>query len=171
MSSLTPLQENYLASETEKLNGEISALLEEIHKREKFSLTILGGITAWVLTEHFKKEQAHSGLLMFLSLIPILSSLFYGFSVYSFYKGIKIRGIYLKRIEKLILFNNGQTFDPKLFGWERFFDGEINNAEEKTMLSENHKTWDVNIAAILWGAQLLLGLILFFTFLCFYLCV
>ena|ERR1700761_4663492 len=164
---MKPAQETFLMSEFEKLGKEITETMTEIHKREKFSVTILGVIAAWVLTEHAKPGEGSSGILICIAAIPILTTGFYAVSVYYLYKGIGVRGRYLKHIEKSILTPDEENSDPKKFGWESFFEGRIKIEEDTRPIIDNHKIADVNVAFGLSATQLILGIVLFAIFVAF----
>ncbi len=148
--ALTPSQEDYLLRESNKLNSEVEKLLEETRSREKYSLTIIAAVAVWIFTNASETDVL---LLRMVSLIPILTTILFGFSVKYLYKNIKWTGIYLKRIEDYFL---GGARDDKdnLWGWEKYFD------------SENKKGKFVRVTVVSWILQLLLAVLLFI-FVCY----
>jgi hypothetical protein len=137
----TPLRETYLLMESNKLNQEIENLLAECHSRERYSLTILGITSAWIFSNLCSIEHS---LLIAVSVIPLITTIFYGVSVKYLYKNIEWMGDYLSKIEKSFL-----PDDTSGFGWERYFN------------SENRKSKFISITNIIWGFQIGLALALF----------
>jgi hypothetical protein len=139
-AKLSPSQESYLKSEVEKLNKELEKLLEETRSREKYSLTIIAGIAAWVFTNlSFPKDLL---IIKAVSCIPLITTLIYGISVRFLYENILWIGIYLRKIEDHFL------KDSIEFGWEKF------------LTVENKKRKFVRTTTGIWIFQLLLAIFL-----------
>jgi hypothetical protein len=51
---MTDNQKDFLLKEYDKLNNEVAKLLEETRTREKYSLTIISAVAAWIFTEIIK---------------------------------------------------------------------------------------------------------------------
>jgi hypothetical protein len=141
-------EETYLLKEFDKLNDEIAKLLEEIRSREKWSLTIIAAISAWMYSAAFNKEtetilsrEQVLALTQALSWIPLLTTILYGISVWLLYKNIKWIGQYLNRIEKIFLAKYKD--EDGLMGWERHFR------------KENKQKYFVNWTWAFWIAQIL----------------
>ncbi len=134
-------QKAYINKEAEKLNKELEKLLEETRTREKYSITIIGGIAAFIFLH--TKDMSHS-LLTLTSFIPIATTLFLGASTFLLFKNIKWIATYLLRIEDYFL--PGQ---PHGFGWEKEFH------------KVNGKSYFVWVTIGLWIAQLVLACGLF----------
>jgi hypothetical protein len=122
--------QTYLLKEFDKLNAEIAKLLEETRSREKYSLTIIAVVSAWIYKESFdiKCSNNHSkddfiSLIHTLSWIPLITTFFYGISVLFLYKNIKWIGQYLLKIENIFL-DNFKDQNDVVMGWEKYFEGE-----------------------------------------------
>lgn len=136
-------QEDYLKLEAAKLNSEVEKLLEESRSREKYSLTIIAAIAAWIFTH---LHDTNIGLLKIVSCIPLVTTLIYGVSVKYLYDNIKWIGEYLKKIEDYFL-ENGRDNDNNILGWEKYFD------------SENKKGKFVKVTWAIWLLQILLAIV------------
>ncbi|PKK37847.1 hypothetical protein BWI96_05145 [Siphonobacter sp. SORGH_AS_0500] len=141
-------QKEFLLKEYDKLNNEVSKLLEETRTREKYSLTVIAVIAAWIFTEiiKFPKDVNISRnnlipLLKILSWIPVVITFLYGISVLLIYKNIKWIGEYLFEIEKKFI--DGLEYKKdKVFGWENYFN------------DKNRKSYFVNWSWVFWILQI-----------------
>src|SRR5579863_532259 len=104
---MTDNQKEFLLKEYDKLNNEVAKLLEETRTREKYSLTIISIVSAWIYTEILKKPNDNVIpltdlvlLVRLLSWIPLTITFFYGVSVLLLYKNISWIGDYLHKIEE-----------------------------------------------------------------------
>jgi hypothetical protein len=140
---LSSSQEEYLKKEYDKLNSEVEKLMEETRSREKYVLTILAAIAAWICTNIEKK----TALLCIISMIPFITTLIYGISVFFLYKNIGWIGIYLLRIENYFFKNKNET-DGSGWGWEKYFS------------SADKKKKFVTVTYVLWFFELLLTILL-----------
>ena len=140
---LSSNREDHLKKEYDKLNKEIENLLAEIRSRERYSLTIIAGISAWVFTNLCKTNGL---LILAVSIIPFMTTLAYGVSVKYLYKNINWIGLYLRKIEDHFLeeFKDKNGFP---FGWEKYFD------------TVNKKEY-VNVTKGIWFFQILMTIIL-----------
>ena len=146
--------QTYLLKEFDKLNAEVAKLLEETRTREKYSLTIIAAVSAWIYTATFDKKGGTTlergqflDLIHALSWIPLLTTVLYAISVLLLYKNIKWIGQYLLKIENIFLENyKGQ--DGLLMGWEKHFD------------RENKKKYFVNWTWTFWIVQILMALLI-----------
>jgi hypothetical protein len=144
-------QKEFLLKEYDKLNSEVAKLLEETRTREKYSLTAISVIAAWIFTEIIKlpKDVNISRdnlilLLRLLSLIPVAITFLYGISVVLIYKNIKWIGEYLSEIEKIFI--NGLEYNKdKVFGWEKYFN------------DKNRKSHFVNWSWVFWILQIIIS--------------
>ena len=142
-TKMSSIHDDYLKKEYDKLNKEIENLLTEIRSRERYSLTIIAGISAWVFTNLCKTNGL---LITAVSFIPLLTTLAYGISVKYLYKNINWIGLYLRKIEDHFM----EEFKDKngfTFGWENYFD------------TVNKKEF-VTVTKGIWYFQLLISIIL-----------
>jgi hypothetical protein len=120
---LSTAEENYLIKEYDKLNTEISNLLKEIHLRERYSLTILGLVAAWIFNESITNnvdllKYNSRCILIILGIVLFVIILLFGISVLSLYRNIRWMGDYLRNIEDYFLEKERKEFE---FGWEKHF--------------------------------------------------
>jgi hypothetical protein len=141
-------QKEFLLKEYDKLNNEVAKLLEETRTREKYSLTVIAAIAAWIFTEIIKlpndvgiSRDNLVPLLKLLSWIPVVITFLYGISVLLIYKNIKWIGEYLSEIENRFIDGLKYSKD-KVFGWENFFN------------DKNRKSYFVNWSWVFWILQI-----------------
>ena len=137
--------EDYLKKEVDKLNKELEKLLDETRTREKYSITIIAGIAAWLF---LKDTPSNPNLLNIVSCIPIITTALFALSVYFLSRNIAWIGTYLHRVENYFLHQN-----PYCFGWEAESD------------KANRRKNFVNLSKIMWGIQLVcaIGLCIYVT--------
>lgn len=153
-------QKEFLLKEYDKLNNEVAKLLEETRTREKYSLTIISLVAAWIYTEIIKYPKDNSfpkevfiPIIQLLSWIPLIITFLYGISVFLIYKNIKWIGGYLLVIETTFISNLKYTekdektneIKTKIFGWERYFD------------EKNRKSYFVVWTWIFWILQIIIA--------------
>jgi hypothetical protein len=145
-------QKDFLLKEYDKLNNEVAKLLEETRTREKYSLTIIAAVAAWIFTEIIKlptevniKRTDLVPLLKLLSWIPLVITFLYGISVLLLYKNIKWIGKYLLEIENKFIIDL-ETSQGKKFGWEKYFD------------DKNRKAYFVSWTWVFWILQLAIAI-------------
>lgn len=149
-------QKEFLLKEYDKLNNEVAKLLEETRTREKYSLTVIALIAAWIFTEILRNPTETNisrndlvPLLKLLSWIPLIITFLYGISVLLIYKNIKWIGEYLSEIEKKFI--NGLEYKKgKVFGWENYFN------------DKNRKTYFVNWSWVFWILQIAISIAVIF---------
>ncbi len=141
-------QKEFLLKEYDKLNNEVAKLLEETRTREKYSLTVIAVIAAWIFTEIIKLPKDVNisrdnllPLLKLLSWVPVVITFLYGISVLLIYKNIKWIGEYLSEIEKKFIAGLEYSKD-KVFGWENYFN------------DKNRKSYFVNWSWVFWILQI-----------------
>lgn len=149
-------QKEFLLKEYDKLNNEVAKLLEETRTREKYSLTVISLVAAWIFTEIIRKPTEANiarndlvPLLRLLSWIPLIITLLYGISVLLIYQNIKWIGKYLSKIEKKFI--NGLKYaENNVFGWENYFN------------DKNRKSYFVNWSWVFWILQIAISIAVIF---------
>jgi hypothetical protein len=106
-------EEDHVIREWEKLNKELEKLMAETRSREKYSITIIAGVAAWVLVD---VKELHPDIGKLVSCIPVITTFLFGLSVLFIYLNILWIGNYLARIENYYLHTH-----PNQFGWEWYF--------------------------------------------------
>jgi hypothetical protein len=158
-------QKEFLLKEYDKLNNEVAKLLEETRTREKYSLTIISLVAAWIYTEIIKYPKDNNipkdvfiPIIQLLSWIPLVITFLYGISVLLIYKNIKWIGGYLSIIEATFINNLEYTekdektgkIETKIFGWEKYFD------------EKNRKSYFVIWTWIFWILQIIIAIALIY---------
>ena len=153
---MTENQKNFLLREYDKLNNEVGKLLEETRTREKYSLTIISIVAAWIYSQIINNPQDDSFLknhlikiIHLLSFIPLIITFLYGISVLLIYKNIKWIGGYLSIIEKTFV-DNLEYSKGKVYGWENYFD------------ERNRKSYFVTWTWAFWILQIIIGITLIY---------
>lgn len=142
---LSDPQEDFLKKEADKLNSEVEALLEETRTREKYSLAIIAGVAVWIVSN---VNSLDIRLLQAISVVPFITTLIYGISVWCLYKNIQWIGDYLLKIENYF-FETSTDGSGNTWGWEKYFN------------AENKKSRFVKITIGSWILQGLLAVALF----------
>jgi len=151
---MTDNQKDFLLREYDKLNNEVAKLLEETRTREKYSLTIISVVSAWIYTEIIKHPKDINipkdtiiPIIHLLSWIPLIITIIYGISVLLLYKNIKWIGSYLSRLETTFL-ESLKDNKQKELGWEKHFD------------ENNKKSWFVVWTWTFWLLQIIIAVVL-----------
>lgn len=137
--------ETYLLKECDKLNNELENLLTEIRSREKYSLTILAVLSAWIFKEKIDNPGCQNLILNILGFVPLVDVLLYGISAKYLYKNIIWIGEYLMKIENHFL-QKLNSESKKDFGWEKHFN------------SKKKESKFVEITVTIWIFQLVLAI-------------
>ncbi len=121
---MTSDQKDFLLKEYDKLSSEAGKLLEETCSREKYSLTIISLVAAWIYTNS-KGIDAHEigSVTKLVSFIPLVITTLYGISVLLIHKNIRWIGNYLAELEGRFI-EDLKDSKGRPQGWERYFNNQ-----------------------------------------------